>query len=316
MAAVEEQPIRTRSAAADRGLVYGVLAYLMWGVFPLYFPLLEPAGAVEIVACRILFSLLVVAALLQLTHGWGQVRQLLRNRPVRDRLMIAAVVISINWGTYIWGVNSRHVVETSLGYFINPLFTILLGVVLLGERLRRVQWIAVGIAASAIVVLTLDYGRLPWIALVLAFSFGVYGYQKKRASAGAVETLALETGFLAVPAAITLGVLAGQGSLVFGHHGAGNALLLAGTGLITAVPLLCFGAAARRLPLSTIGLVQYLAPVLQFGVGVLIRHEPLPPARLAGFALVWLALIVLTVDALHEQHRGAVLPRAADNCAA
>ncbi|MEP6851288.1 MAG: EamA family transporter RarD [bacterium] len=314
--AVQEQRSRATPVGTDRGLIYGVLAYLMWGAFPLYFPLLEPAGAFEILACRIVFSLLVVAVLLQLTHGWGRVAVLLRDGPVRGRLMIAAVFISVNWGVYIWGVNSEHVVETSLGYFINPLFTIVLGVVLLGERLRQVQWVAVGISALAIVVLTVDYGRLPWIALTLAFSFGIYGYQKKRAAAGAVESLALETGFLAGPALITLAVLAGQGNLVLGSYGAGNTLLLVGTGVITALPLLCFGAAARRLPLSTIGLIQYLAPVLQFGVGVLIRHEPLPAARLAGFALVWLALVILTVDALTEQRRGAALARAAENCAA
>jgi chloramphenicol-sensitive protein RarD len=288
----------------DRGLLYGVAAYLLWGLFPLYWPLLEPAGAIEILSMRMLFSLVVMAVLLSVTGTWDKVREILRTPSKRWRLLVAAIVISVNWGVFIWGVNSEHVVETSLGYFINPLFTILLGVVLLGERLRPTQWVAVSIAGLAIVVLTIDYGRLPWIALTLAFSFGIYGYQKKRAQVGAVESLAVETGFMALPAAITVAILAANGALVFGDH-PGNSALLAGTGVVTAIPLLFFGAATRRLPLSTLGLIQYLAPVLQFAVGVGIRHEPLPPARLAGFSLVWLALLILSVDGLRNQRRGA-----------
>ncbi len=288
-----------------RGLLYGVAAYTLWGAFPLYWPLLEPANAIEILAQRMLWSLLVVAVLLRVTHGWDRLRAVLADRRIAGRLAIAAVVVSVNWGVYIWGVNSGHVLETSLGYFINPLITVLLGVFLLGEHLRRPQWIAVGIGALAIVVLTVDYGRPPWIALVLAVSFGTYGYQKKKAGVGAVESLAIETGFLAVPAAITLTVLGATGSQTFTHHGPGHALLMAGTGLITAVPLLFFGAATRRLPLTTMGLIQYLAPVLQFAVGVGVKHEALPPARLAGFALVWLALIALSADGLrHSRHSG------------
>ncbi|MCW2529326.1 MAG: EamA family transporter RarD [Pseudonocardiales bacterium] len=297
-------PVHNEPVLSDRGLIYGVAAYLLWGLFPLYWPLLEPAGAIEILSMRMLFSLVVVVALLSITHTWDKVAEILRTPAKRWRLLIAAIFVSVNWGVYIWGVNSEHVIETSLGYFINPLFTILLGVVLLGERLRRTQWIAVSIAGLAIVVLTVDYGRLPWIALTLALSFGTYGYQKKRAQVGAVESLAVETGFMALPAAITVAILAANGSLVFGAH-PGNSALLAGTGVVTAIPLLFFGAAARRLPLSTLGLIQYLAPVLQFAVGVGIRHEPLPPARLAGFSLVWLALIILSVDGLRNQRRGA-----------
>jgi chloramphenicol-sensitive protein RarD len=223
--------------------------------------------------------------------------------------------VSVNWGTYIWGVNNKHVVETSLGYFINPLFTILLGVMLLHERLRRTQWVAVGIASLAVVVLTVSYGRLPWIALTLATSFGLYGYFKKRVSVGAVESLAIETGFLAVPALATLIVIQLHGSLVFAHHGAGNASLLVLTGAITAIPLLFFGAAARRLPLSVMGLVQYLAPVIQFAVGVGIVHEKMPPERWIGFGLVWVALAVLTADGLRTR-RSEALVRAAQAAAA
>jgi chloramphenicol-sensitive protein RarD len=292
-----------------RGLVYGASAYLLWGLFPLYWPLLEPASPLEILAHRIVWSLVFVLILLRFTGGFGGVRTLLATPRQRNPLMLAAVVITVNWGVYIWGVNTRHVVETSLGYFINPLFTILLGVVVLGERLRRAQWVAVGIASVAIVVISTDYGRPPWIALTLATSFALYGFLKKRASAGALDSLALETGTLIVPALATLGVIAVRGGLAFGQHSAGNTLLLAGTGVVTAIPLLFFAAATTRLPLSVIGLLQYLAPVLQFSVGVGIRHEPLPPAEFVGFGLVWIALIVLTVDGIRSQRRPAnVIP--------
>jgi chloramphenicol-sensitive protein RarD len=286
-----------------RGITDGVVAYLLWGLFPLYWPLLEPASAIEILAHRIIWSLVLVAALLGVTHGWAATRAAIADTRRSRLLALAAIVVTVNWGTYIWGVNSHHVVETSLGYFINPLLTVLLGVIVLGETLRRAQWVAVAIASVAIVVLTIDYGRLPWIALVLATSFALYGFLKKRAGVGAVESLAIETGVLAIPALITLAIIAARGHLVFGSHGAGNTALLVGTGVVTAIPLLFFGAAMRRLPLSVVGLLQYLAPVLQFAVGVGIRHEPLPPARLAGFALVWLALLILTVDGLRSQRR-------------
>ena len=287
-----------------RGLAYGASAYLLWGLFPLYWPLLEPAGALEILAHRIVWSLVFVAIVLACTTGFGGVRTLLATPRQRNPLMLAAVVITVNWGVYIWGVNSHHVVETSLGYFVNPLFTILLGVFVLGERLRRAQWIAVGIGTIAIVVISVDYGRPPWIALTLATSFALYGFLKKRASAGALDSMAVETGTLLIPAFVMLTVIAAQGNMTFGHVSVGNTLLLAGTGVVTAIPLLFFAAATTRLPLSVIGLLQYLAPVLQFSVGVGIRHEPLPPAEWVGFGLVWIALIVLTVDGIRSQRAG------------
>ncbi|MGI8882282.1 MAG: EamA family transporter RarD [Jatrophihabitans sp.] len=299
-----------------RGLLYGFAAYLLWGGFPLYWPLLKPASALEILAHRMVWSLGFVAILLWRTHGWGRVLAVLRNTRQRNLLTVAAVVVSVNWGTYIWGVNNHHVVETSLGYFINPLFTILLGVLVLHERLRRAQWVAVAIGTVAIVVLTVDYGRLPWIALTLALSFGTYGYVKKRAGVGAVESIAVETGILFLPAVATLVVIGLNGTLAFGRHGAGNTALLIGTGVVTAIPLLFFAASAIRLPLSTLGLLQYLAPVLQFGVGVLVDHEPMPAARLAGFGLVWIALVVLTVDGVRHSRHGSALSRAAANVAA
>jgi chloramphenicol-sensitive protein RarD len=294
-----------------KGLGYGFGAYLLWGLFPLYWPLLKPAGALEILAQRMVWSLLLIMLVLVVTRGLGPVRRLVADRARAARLALAAVLVSVNWGIYIWAVNSGQVVESSLGYFINPLFTILLGVLVLKERLNRTQWIAVGIATLAIVVLTVDYGRLPWIALTLATSFGCYGFLKKQVSAGAVESLAVETAVLVGPALLTLIVLAQQSRLTFGHAGLGNALLLACTGVVTAVPLLLFGAAARRLPLTSMGLLQYLAPMLQFAVGVGLRHEPMPLARLLGFVLVWVALVVLTADALIRRRRADELVRAA-----
>ncbi|MGX7681147.1 EamA family transporter RarD [Jatrophihabitans sp. DSM 45814] len=298
------------------GLGYGAGAYLLWGLFPLYWPLLEPASAVEILAHRMIWSLVFMLVLITVRRDWSSVRAAVNDGPTLRRLSIAAIAISVNWGVYIWGVNSGHVVETSLGYFINPLLTILLGVVVLKESLRRAQWLAVGIGAMAIVVLTLDYGRLPWIALTLACSFATYGYLKSQVRVGAVESMAVETGVLFIPALVTLLVLSGRSQLTFGHHGVGNALLLMGTGVVTAIPLLLFAAGARRLPLTVMGLLQYLAPVLQFAVGVGIRHEAMPPARLAGFVLVWIALMILTADAIRSRRAASVAVQTIDGAPA
>ena len=300
----------TDASDTRAGLGYGLGAYLLWGLFPLYFPLLEPAGWLEILADRILWSLVFVAALVVVTRGFAGVRRVLRNRYQFTRLATAACLITVNWAVYIWGVNSGHVVECSLGYFINPLFTILLGVVILKERLRPAQWVAVGIGTAAVVVIAVDYGRPPWIALTLAASFGLYGFLKKQAAVGAADSLVIETSVLAIPSAIALALVAGHGDLAFGHHSIGNTLLLAGSGVVTAVPLLFFAAATRRLPLSVVGLLQYLTPVLQFLVGVGIRHEHVPFAEFIGFCLVWLALIVLTADSLRHRRGTSRVERA------
>jgi chloramphenicol-sensitive protein RarD len=283
--------------------LYGVAAYGLWGLFPLYWPLLEPARPVEILAHRFLWSLVVVVAILAVRRSWSWVGRYAGQPRLIGMLAVAAIVIAFNWGTYIYGVNSGNVVETSLGYFINPLVTVLLGVVVLRERLRRTQWVAVGLAGIAVTVLTLDYGRLPWIALVLAGSFGTYGLLKKTAGAGAVESLTVETAVLVLPALGFLSVLEANGTGTFGHISAGHTLLLAGAGVVTAIPLLFFGAAATRIPLTTLGLLQYLAPILQFLLGVLLLHEPMPASRLAGFALVWLALMVFTADGIANRSR-------------
>jgi chloramphenicol-sensitive protein RarD len=286
-----------------RGFVLGVAAYLLWGLFPLYWPLLEPAGAIEILAHRVLWSLITMLVLVLALRRSTQLRAIFADRRRRSLLLVAAAVIAVNWGTYIWGVNNHRVVETSLGYFINPLVTVLMGVFILGERLRRWQWIAIGIASVAVVGITIEYGHPPWVALVLAFSFGTYGLAKKQAGVEAVESLAFETLALVPLAAIYLGVLGGRGDGHFTTDGAGHALLLVSTGLITAVPLICFGAAAIRVPMTTIGLLQYLAPVLQFLLGVAVLDEHMTLMRWVGFALVWVALVIFTVEALRHRRR-------------
>ncbi|MFI1725951.1 EamA family transporter RarD [Streptomyces sp. NPDC020489] len=285
------------------GLLNGFAAYGMWGLFPLYFPLLKPAGATEVLAHRMAWSFLVVALALLVLRRWRWAGELLRQPRKLALVTVAAAVIAVNWGVYIWAVNHDRVVEASLGYFINPLVTIAMGVLLLKERLRPVQWAAVGIGFGAVVVLTVGYGRLPWISLVLAFSFATYGLVKKKVNLSGLESLAAETAIQFLPALGYLVWLSARGESAFVTEGPGHAALLAGTGLVTALPLICFGAAAIRVPLSTLGLLQYLAPVFQFLLGILYFHEAMPPERWAGFALVWLALSLLTWDALRTARR-------------
>jgi chloramphenicol-sensitive protein RarD len=282
------------------GVVSGLTAYALWGLFPLYFPLLEPAGGLEIVAHRVLWSLLFVGLLLTALRRWPLVRAAVADRRTLLVLAGAAVLITGNWLVFVIGVNSGHVVETSLGYFINPLVSVVLGVLLFAERLRPLQWTAVGIAAVAVAVLTVDYGRPPWIALSLAFTFGLYGVMKKLVRVEAAPGLFLETAIVAVPAAVVLGILHGGGRGTFGSLGAGHAVLLVCSGIATAIPLLLFAASARRIPLSTVGLLQYLTPSMHLVIGVAVYREPMPPVRLAGFAIVWLALALFTVDTLRH----------------
>jgi chloramphenicol-sensitive protein RarD len=284
------------------GVAAGLSAYGLWGLFPLYFPLLEPAGGLEIVAHRVVWSLLFIGLLLAARRGWGQVRAAVSDRRTLLVLSAAAVFIAGNWLMFVYGVNSGHVVETSLGYFINPLVSVLLGVVVFRERLRRLQWVAVGIAAVAVAVLTVDYGRPPWIALILAATFGLYGLMKKLVRVEAAPGLFVETAIVFLPALAVLAVLEGGHGAAFGHQGTGNVLLLVSSGVATAVPLLLFAAATRRVPLSTVGLLQYVTPLMQLAIGVFVLDEPMPPARLAGFAVVWLALAVFTADSLHTAH--------------
>jgi chloramphenicol-sensitive protein RarD len=283
--------------------VLGAAAYLMWGMFPLYFPLLEPAGATEILAHRVFWSLVTMVVLILAVRRWGQLRRLLDDRRTVAILSGAAVVIAVNWGTYIWGVNNGHVVETSLGYFINPLVTVLLGVAVLGERLRPLQWAALGLAGVAVVGLTIEYGRPPWVAIVLAFSFGTYGLAKKKADTGAIESLTFETMVLAPVALGYLVLLGATGAATFTTEGAWHVVLLVATGVITAVPLICFGGAATRVSMTTLGLLQYVTPTLQFALGILVFHEPMPTLRWVGFGLVWVALVVFTAESLTHRRR-------------
>ncbi|WP_327430896.1 MULTISPECIES: EamA family transporter RarD [unclassified Streptomyces] len=295
------------------GLLNGFAAYGMWGLVPLFWPLMKPSGAVEILAHRMVWSLVVVGAVLLVMRRWAWAGELVRQPRKLGLVAIAATVITVNWGVYIWSVNSGHVVEASLGYFINPLVTIALGVLLLKERLRPVQWAAVGVCFAAVGVLTIGYGRPPWISLCLAFSFGTYGLVKKKVNLGGIESLAAETAIQFLPALAYLLWLGAKGEATFATEGVGHAALLAATGVVTALPLVCFGAAAIRVPLSTLGLLQYLAPVFQFLLGILYFHEAMPPERWAGFALVWVALSLLTFDALRAARRGARALRASAN---
>ncbi|MEV5309579.1 EamA family transporter RarD [Streptomyces sp. NPDC052610] len=293
------------------GLLNGFAAYGMWGLFPLFFPLLKPAGPFEVLAHRMVWSLAVVAAVLLVLRRWKWIGELVKQPRRLALIAVAAAVIAVNWGVYIWAVNNDRVVEASLGYFINPLVTIAMGVLLLKERLRPVQWAAVGVGLAAVVVLTVGYGRPPWISLCLAFSFATYGLVKKKVNLGGLESLAAETAMQFLPALGYLLWLTAQGDSTFTTEGPGHTALLVTTGVVTALPLICFGAAAIRVPLSTIGLLQYLAPVFQFLIGVVYFAEAMPPERWAGFTLVWLALSLLTWDALRTARRSARALRAA-----
>jgi chloramphenicol-sensitive protein RarD len=288
--------------------LYGIAAYVMWGLFPLYWPLLKPAGPLEILAHRIIWSLVAVVVMLAARRHWGWIKTF---SPKRVALLaLAALIITVNWGTYIYAVNNGHTIEAALGYFINPLVSVLLGVLLFRERLRPWQWAAIGISVAAVVILAADYGRLPWIALILACSFGTYGLIKKFADTGSAESLTIETAALFVPA---LACTFLQPHQTFTGNGASHAALLVASGVVTAVPLMMFNSAATRVPLTVIAMLQYLAPILQFLIGLLVQHEAMPASRWVGFLLVWCALVILTVEGLRaartkRRHTGHTPP--------
>ena len=288
------------------GLLFAISSYLLWGVLPILFYAVRQADPIEIVAWRIVLSLGFCALLLTVLRGWRGFLGLLRDRAAVLALSLAALLILVNWLVYVFASTSGRVVEASLGYFTNPLMTVLLGVVLLRERLRPLQWAAVGIGAAAVAVLAVGYGSFPWIALVLATSFGLYGYVKKRVGGrvDAVGGLAVETLVLTLPAAAALVALGANGALTIAALGPTHSLLMLSLGVATAVPLILFAAGARRLPLVALGLVQYAAPILQFVVGVVVLREAMPLERWLGFGIVWLALVVLTLDmVLHARRR-------------
>lgn len=281
---------------SNKGLTYGILAYILWGVLPLYWYLLRAIPASEILVNRIIWSLVFLAILLSIRRRWGWVKPFLSQPKTILIICVSAILIAINWFIYIWAINAGYVIETSLGYFINPLVNVLLGTIFLHERLRSGQWAAVGIAAIGVLYLTFSYGSLPWIALCLAFSFGVYGLMKKKVRLGAAESMTAEMSLLVLPALAYLIWLETQGEAYLGHTTPLILLLLIATGIVTATPLVLFAAAARRIPLSTLGVLQYIAPTLQFLIGLLILGEPFSTQKLIGFSIIWISLIVYSLE--------------------
>ena len=302
---------------ARHGTLYGAGAYAIWGVFPLYFHLLAPAGAWEILAHRILWTLLFCGAVLAVRRDFGWCRSVFGNPRMLGAVTLAGLLLAVNWTIYVAAVVAHHVTEASLGYFLNPIVTVAIGVVVLRESLRRLQWVAVAIGLAAGAYLTIDFGRPPWIALGLAFSFALYGLMKKRlgTSLGALQSLTSETAML-VPVAIAVLVWVGvSGQTTFTVSSPAHPLLLASAGLVTAAPLLLFGAAARRVPLVTIGLLQFVTPVLQLLCGVLLLGETMTTSRWIGFGIVWIALLVLTFDSIQSVRTRRRLADAAEAAA-
>lgn len=287
------------------GLLFGFSSYIMWGLFPLYWPLLEPANPLEIVSHRAVWTLVFCLIVLALSKQILTTLTVMKNPKTMAALLLSTILVSINWITYIWAVNHGHVVEAALGYYINPLIIIAFGVILLREKLRPLQWVAVGIAAVGVLVLTIDYGRLPWVAISLALSWGSYGLVKKKLNLGALEGLAIETLISFIPYAGYIIYLGQQGTGQFGHKPLLTILLIS-AGAVTAIPLLLFNGSTTRLPYSTIGLLQYITPTIQFSIGVWLRHEDMPTARWIGFIVIWFALAALATDLVRSS-------RAVDN---
>jgi chloramphenicol-sensitive protein RarD len=280
----------------NKGIWNGLGAYVLWGFFPIYWKLLHEVPALQVIGHRIGWSFLLLVAVILSTRQWENFRSVALVPKVIGIYAIAGVLLSINWLVYVWGVNSGFIVETSLGYFINPLVSVLLGVIFLRERLRAIQWVPVGLATIGVIYLTLTYGRLPWIALSLAFSFGIYGFVKKLAPLGSLYGLTLETALVFPVALIYIVFVESTGTGSFLHRGTLTDILLIGTGVVTSIPLLMFASAARQIPLTMIGVLQYVAPTLQFLLGVFLYHEPFDQSRLIGFSLVWMALLIFWVE--------------------
>ncbi|PSK99209.1 chloramphenicol-sensitive protein RarD [Haloactinopolyspora alba] len=295
-------------SSSRSGIAFAVGAYGLWGLFPLYLKQLSDIGDIEVLAHRIVWSLVFVGLILAVTRGVAAFRRI--GPRGYGLLALAAAVITVNWGTYIWAVSNDKVVDASLGYYINPLVTVLLGVLVLGERMRRDQWVAMAIATAGVTILTVGYGHPPWVALTLACSFGTYGLIKKKVGAGAVASLGIETSVLFPVALAYLVVLDTGGAASFARTGWTDTLLLAGCGIVTAVPLMLFGAAAVRVPLTVLGPLQYIAPTTLFLLGVLLYDEPVSTTRAVGFVLIWTALAILTIGAIRRARRQARPPEA------
>ena len=279
----------------NKGLLFGISAYIIWGLLPLYWKLVEEAGAYEILAHRGIWSLLICVSLLALRKQLKSAYVMVRSSRTLSLLFLASGLLTINWGVYIWSVTVNRVVEAALGYYITPLINVTFGVLLLREKLRPAQWIAVALAAAGVVILTLGYGSLPWIALVLAISWGSYSLIKKSLNLGALETLSLETLFAFLPNLVFLFIIQGNGSAEFGSTWT-ISLLLFGAGAATVIPLLLFNGSTTRLPLSTVGLLQYITPTIMFFIGIFINNEDISMTKVIGFAFIWLALAVLSRD--------------------
>jgi chloramphenicol-sensitive protein RarD len=278
-----------------KGILYGIGAYVFWGFFPIYWKFLHHVSAFQLIGHRIIWSFILLIAIIVFTKQWADFRAVASLKTLRI-YFIAAILIAVNWTLYVWAVNEKHIVETSLGYFINPLISVLLGVIFLRERLRFAQWIPVILAALGVTYLTFVYGRLPYIALSLAFSFGLYGLVKKISPLGSLYGLTVETGILFLPAVGYLLFVEANGNGAFLHTGLVSDLLMIGAGLVTTVPLLMFASAARSIPLWVVGLLQYIAPTLQFLIGVFIYKEEFSPNQLIGFSVVWVALVIFLAE--------------------
>jgi len=297
--------VTSKRSEHSLGLLFGVGSYVLWGLFPLYWPLLQPASPLEIVSHRAVWTLVFCLIVLALSKQLHSMIAIVKKPKIMAGLFLTTILVSINWLTYIWATNNGHVVEAALGYYINPLIIIAFGVLLLREKMRPLQWLAVGIAAIGVAILTFDYGRLPWVAISLALSWGTYGLIKKKLDLGALDGLAIETLISLIPYVGYLIYLDNQGTGQFGQS-PGLTILLVSAGAVTAIPLLLFNGSTTRLPYSTIGLLQYITPTIQFSIGVWIRHEDMPAARWIGFVVIWLALIALAVDLVRSS-------RAVDN---
>lgn len=287
----------------NKGILMGIGAYVIWGFFPIYFKLIHEVPAIQVVGHRIVWSFLLLSGVLFLRKEWRNLRAAILGPKFLFTFLVSSLLLGVNWLTYVYGVNAGYIVETSLGYYINPLVSVLLGVIVLRERLRPLQWAPIGLAAIGVIYLALHYGRLPWIALILALSFGLYGLAKKTAPLGSLYGLTLETGMLFIPCLIFLIVLQFTGAAAFGHVSARTNILLLFTGPVTAIPLLMFGSAAKKIDLSMLGLLQYVAPTLQFLIGVWLYREPFSVHSLIGFIMIWTALILLWLEGYSERRR-------------
>lgn len=291
----------------NKGILLGAGAYAMWGVFPVYFKALQAVPALEILFHRVVWSFLFLVIVVLARGNWRGLKSAASSPRVLTIYTLAAVLLAGNWLIYVWGVNSGHIVETSLGYFINPLFSVAMGVFLLREKLRPMQWVPVGLAAMGVLYLTIQYGSLPWIALGLTFTFGLYGLIKKTAPLGALRGVTLETGILFLPSLAYLFFLDSQGSAAFGHAGLTITLLLAMVGVVTALPLLMFASSARLIPLWLLGLLQYIAPTGQFLIGVFVYDEPFSSVQLVGFSIIWMALLLFTLEGFYHRRKRALV---------